>query len=206
MPAHAGIIAVHPAPPSACAASSAPYSASVGREAASSSNSSRLRPGPHPVDDEKAAARIEHEQGMMPDVARVIHALPAVGAKGAVGGRVARIGADHDEPGPVLHRREQLAAERMALHQRDDDRLWPRLRFEQADVDRSAAGGHVDRREPIPALRKPLVDPDRRTSAVSTTSPNGANAALVSGSIAMRTLICAPASSRASCARRASSP
>ena len=72
----------------------------------------------------------------MPDIARIIDALPAVARNArsvAIGGSLVRFG-DDDQPVAILQRIEGLAAKRMALDEcRSRSALRPRLAAEQAD-------------------------------------------------------------------------
>src|SRR5579883_190960 len=114
------------------------------------------------VEHDEAVVVRGDQQRMVPDVAGVVHALAAGGAEGAVARRLARVGADDHEPRRILQRMEQLAPERMALHQPDRDRTRPRLGNEQRDVDAATLGRDVDPGEPVDPLREALVDADAR--------------------------------------------
>src|SRR4051812_18684698 len=108
--------------------------------------------GTSAVDDEEGARIRQHQQRMMPDVARIVDALLPRRGKRAVARGHARIGAHQDQPRLLVQGHEELAAKRMALHQLDQDRTRPQRTVEQTDVDRPALLGDVDPSEAVETL------------------------------------------------------
>lgn len=112
------------------------------------------------VDDQEVAFLFQDQKRTVPDIARIVDALPAGGAEGAQrvdGGCGTRFG-DDDQPIMILQRIEGLAAEWMALDQTDLDRQRPWLAVEQADDSLAIFGIRVDVRQIMKAFGIALVD------------------------------------------------
>ena len=90
----------------------------------------------------------------MPGIAGVIDALTARGTEGAETLGVLRLHAHDNQPRPVLQGIENLAAQRMALHKLQGNRLWPRISADNTDVDFP----HINPGQIIEALCKTLID------------------------------------------------
>ena len=117
-----------------------------------------IMPRPAPVHDEEPAVGVEHEKGVVPDIAGVADPLPTACPEGAIGGGVPRVRADQDQPGAVLQGIEKLRAQRMALHDLDADRQGTGLGHEEADVHHPAFRAHIDARKAIAAGGETLID------------------------------------------------
>src|SRR5262245_54697735 len=95
---------------------------------------------------------------MMPNMSRVADALlPRRGERPVACGH-ARIIAHYDQPWHLVQGHEELAAERMALHQLDGDRARPQRPRKQADIDGSAFGRNVDLRKAVETLCEAVID------------------------------------------------
>src|SRR5215510_6328132 len=130
---------------------------------------------------------------MMPGIARVVHALlPCRGERPVARGR-ARIVAHRDQPWLLVQGHEQLAAERMAFHQLDQDRARADRTIEQTDIDRPALRRHVDPREAVETLCEAVVDQLRLRTAFRRPRADrrgGGKAALVRGAIGSVNMPC----------------
>ena len=114
--------------------------------------------GPLAVHHQKAAFGLANEEGVMPDIAGIVHALAAAGQEGTVAFLDVGVAADDDEPRPVLQGIEDLAPQRVTLHDGNGDGLGPGVRHHDADVDGAALGGRLDMGQIVEALGEALVD------------------------------------------------
>src|SRR5258708_6634327 len=115
------------------------------------------------IDDHEIAHRLEREQRMMPDAARVVHALASAAQKGEgfAGPAIGSVRGHHDQNTDLAHRHEDLAAQGMALDFRHLQGKPHRLAAEHAERCTAALLRYVYFREVVEPHGGAIVDRER---------------------------------------------
>ena len=115
------------------------------------------------IDNEKRRFALECDQGMMPSIAAIIHALAARTQEhpnaACIGHRT--IGGDDHQEWPCLQRIEGLTGHRVSLEREDSQGQRTRARFEDAEQRPAVGFTDVDLRQIVEAAACLLIDPTR---------------------------------------------